>query len=234
MIKEAIKYIVELGKRETLEINNYTYTTDTLELVKEPLATSLKLTTLTGLVDYIKSNVDIKASGRLLVQVVSPNKVSLCSELTKNRSRENYVTCEALLPNIEFDRFLNTDKFNILLQSSFVQNDDRDILLKVCGNIQESAVKNVGDDGVTQAVTMKTGVATVQDVKVPNPVVLAPYRTFSEIEQTESKFIFRMESGPRAAIFEADGGAWRNETMNKIKEYLKEALKEIEGIEIIS
>ncbi|KHO31340.1 hypothetical protein OR63_10900, partial [Clostridium tetani] len=83
----------------------------------------------------------------------------------------------------------------------------------------------VGDDGVSQAATIKTGVASVNEVKVPNPVVLAPFRTFPEIEQPESKFIFRMQSGPRAALFEADGGAWRNEAMIKIKAYLEEQLK---------
>ena len=49
------------------------------------------------------------------------------------------------------------------------------------------------------------------DVKVPNPVTLRPFRTFIEVEQPESKFIFRMREGGRCAIFEADGahGSWR-------------------------
>lgn len=234
MILDALRYVVGLGKRETVELDGFNYTTDRLELIEEPLAKGIQVTTLTGLVDYIKSDVDTKVSEKLIIHIVSPSKVILRSELTKNRHRENYVVCEALLPDIEFNRFLNTDKFNILLQSSFVKNADRDILLKVCGNVQESAVKQVGDDGVTQAVTMKTGVATLQDVIVPNPVTLAPFRTFNEIDQPESKFIFRMESGPRCSIFEADGGAWRNDAMRKIKEYLGTQLEEIENIEIIS
>ena len=35
-----------------------------------------------------------------------------------------------------------------------------------------------------------------------------------------------MQEGPRAALFEADGGAWRNQAIKNIKEYL---LKELEG-----
>ncbi len=70
---------------------------------------------------------------------------------------------------------------------------------------------------------------------VPNPVILAPYRTFPEIEQVESKFIFRMQEGPNAALYEADGGAWKNEAMRRIKEYLVENLKELKArYEIIS
>lgn len=86
----------------------------------------------------------------------------------------------------------------------------------------------------SQKVTVKTGVASVSDAVVPNPVTLAPYRTFPEVEQPESKFIFRMKEGPTAALFEADGGAWRNTAILGIKEYLKEALKDNENIEIIA
>ncbi|OSA97223.1 hypothetical protein B2H85_16310, partial [Clostridium botulinum] len=65
-------------------------------------------------------------------------------------------------------------------------------------------------------------------------VALAPYRTFPEVQQPTSKFIFRMQQGPKAAIFEADGGAWRNQAMQSIKAYLQEELKEIQNINIIS
>ncbi|KZL88763.1 hypothetical protein [Clostridium magnum] len=157
------------------------------------------------------------------------------SELRSDAERESYITCEALLPdNIVFDRFIDTEQFNIMLQSSFVENKDRTLLLKVTGCVKDSAIKEIGDDGVSQAATIKTGVASVNDVVVPNPVILAPYRTFPEIVQPESKFIFRMQSGPRAALFEADGGAWRNEAMGKIKKFLEDQLQGVENIKVIS
>ena len=43
-----------------------------------------------------------------------------------------------------------------------------------------------------------------------------------------------MQSGPTCALFEADGGAWRNEAMLNIKKYLEANLKDIDGITIIS
>ena len=121
-----------------------------------------------------------------------------------------------------------------MLQSAFVDNKDKSILLKYTGLVQDDAVKTIGDNGVSQAVTIKTGVASVGQAEVPNPVTLAPYRTFPEIIQPESKFIFRMKEGPSAALFEADGGAWRNQAILGIKEYLKEALKDNENVEIIA
>lgn len=238
--KDALEYLVELGYKTnpTVEIEGHTYSKERLNLIKDPAPAQIEATTLTAMVDYLKSGMDTKYSEKLLIHVVSPSEVRLHSELRDDADRETYLVCKALTPsNIVFNRFIDTESFNIMLQSSFAENDDRQILLKVTGTIQDKAVKEVGDDGVSQAVTIKTGIAKVGDVVVPNPVELAPFRTFPELRQPESKFIFRMQSGPAAALYEADGGAWRNEAMRRIKEYLYDELiliSELKGIDIIS
>lgn len=232
--KEALEYLVNLGETKIIEVNGQQYSTKQLYHVKYPKPAELQTTTLTALVDYIKSGIDKKFS-KLLVHVKSPSVVALYSELYTDEGRDCYMVCEALTPNnVRYNNFMDTENFNIMLQSSFVDNDDKAILLKVTGNVKEENVQNTGDDGVSQAVAIRTGVASVANVKVPNPVVLAPFRTFPEIKQPESKFIFRMQSGPRAALYEADGGAWRNEAMSSIKEYLQDMLSDVEDIEIIS
>lgn len=234
MLKEALQYLISLGEVKTLEINGQTYATKDLDMVSVPKPSALVTTTLTAMVDYLKTDMDKKYSERLLIHVKAPDEVVLYSELRGDADREIYMKCEALTPDINFEKFIDTEKFNIMLQSSFVRNEDCSILLQVVGNVKDEAVKETGDDGVTQVVTMKTGVAQVQPVKVPNPVALAPFRTFPEIDQVESKFIFRMQEGPKAAIFEADGGAWRNETMARIKSYLEEQLQGLNNIKVIS
>lgn len=235
MIEKALKYLVNLGEAKLLNIGSGTYSDKPIHRVNEPLADKVSATTLTSLVDYLKSGMDKKSSDRLIVHIVSPSEVQLLSELSNDRGREVYISCKALTPNnIRHNSFMETEPFNIMLQSSFVDNNDKALLLKVTGCIQEKNVTEVGDDGISQAVTMKTGIAKVNDVIVPNPVTLAPFRTFPEIEQPESKFIFRMRSGPEAALFEADGGAWRNEAMKRIKEWLSEELADINFVRIIS
>ncbi|HEY5576232.1 MAG TPA: hypothetical protein VIK34_05885 [Clostridiaceae bacterium] len=234
--RDSLEYLVGLGATEIIEVDGLSYSTNPLHKVKYPKPESLKTTTLTALIDYIKADPDeIEIGQELIVHVESPGRVSLLARTRVDAERECFMTCQALTPNnIVFDRFMETEQFNIMLQSSFVENNARALLLKVIGNIKEEGIKQIGDDGVSQAATIKTGVASVNDVVVPNPVILAPYRTFPEIEQPESKFIFRMQSGPKAALYEADGGAWRNEAMKSIQEYLTEALKGIERINIIS
>jgi hypothetical protein len=233
--REALEYLVGLGATDIIEVDGKKFSSKPIHAVKDPKPAQLTVSTLTALVDYLKSNLDKKSSEKLLIHIISPEKVDLHSELREDKDRETYIVCEALTPNnIRYNNFIDTENFNIMLQSSFVDNHDKSLLLKVTGCIRDNAVKEVGDDGVSQAATIKTGVASVADVKVPNPVTLAPYRTFPEIEQPESKFIFRMQSGPRAALYEADGGSWRNEAMNRIKDYLQGMLKDLKNVEIIA
>lgn len=106
-------------------------------------------------------------------------------------------------------------------------------MIKVGGDIKEENVASVGDGGTSQSVVAKTGVASVGNVKVPNPLLLAPYHTFVEVEQPESEFVFQMQSVPTCAPFEADGGARKIKAMKRIKEYLEKELKEkIESKEV--
>ena len=234
--REALEYLVNLGEKKEpiIELDQGTFSRVSLNRVTEPVASKLTVSTLTGLVDYIKTNVD-QLKGKLLIQVKSPNEVALYSPLNADREREKYVSAEAILPNnVTYERFLETERFNIMLQSAFVDNEDKAKLLKYTALITDDTVKNFGDDGISQKVTVKTGVASVSDAVVPNPVTLAPFRTFPEVEQPESKFIFRMKEGPSAALFEADGGAWINKAILNIKAYLEKELEHNHNVEIIA
>ncbi|MEG2649230.1 MAG: hypothetical protein RR967_07865 [Anaerovoracaceae bacterium] len=240
MINEGLKGAIELligqgeGKYIKEEFHGGTYTNKRLERIDEPRATAIETTTLTSIVDYIKENVDSIVDNNIIVHVESYDKVSLKSELNGDRRRECIMVATALTPNVITDRFIDPERFNIMLQSSFVENEDRNKLLKVSGNIKEENVKSVGDDGVSQSAAIKVGVASVAEVVIPNPVILSPFRTFPEVEQPQSKFIFRMQTGPQCALYEADGGAWRNVAMESIKEYLKTRLEGLDNVKVIS
>lgn len=89
-------------------------------------------------------------------------------------------------------------------------------------------IASYGDDGITQKATVKTGLASRGDAVIPSPVTLKPYRTFTEVDQPESRFVFRMKEdkyeGVQCALFEADGGAWKLQAMENIKGYLEREL----------
>lgn len=102
---------------------------------------------------------------------------------------------------------------------------------RFAGTVTDGTITEYGDDGVSQKATVKRGVASREEKKVPSPCILRPYRTFHEVEQPASTFIFRMKSGsngPECALFEADGGAWKNQAMNNIRDYLIKVIKVVD------
>lgn len=236
--QKALEYLVGPGKVQIIEINNQKYSPLALSHIKEPKVEGIKVNSLTGLVDYLKSKFDESAFKGTMVHVISENYVKLISNIMKDSGRETYMAASALNPTFNFGNYYGVESFIIAMQSCFVPNDDSAQILKVVGNIREEAVKQTSDDGISQAVMAKSGIATVEMVSVPNPVILAPYRTFIEVEQPASKFVFRMKqgqggSGPSCALFEADGGAWRLEAMKRIKSFLEAELIGT-GISVIS
>ena len=237
MIKEALQYIVGMSPAEVKE---YTlpdgkkgmYSDKPLHRLETPvpIADKLYLHTLTGLVDYIKSNTDTMAE-KMVVEVQSPTKVHLYSQLNSKRNREYLIEVDAILPDFRFDEYLDHEHFCVGVQSKFIDSDDRKNVLKFAGTVENGTVAQYSDDGISQKATIKTGIASKAAAIVPNPVTLKPYRTFLEVDQPASDFIFRMKeySGSiGCALFEADGGAWKIEAMQNIKMYLQ---KELEGLD---
>jgi hypothetical protein len=225
MIREALEYIVGLSEKDVRKVGGQQFSTGRLHLIPQPTVDTLKVRSLSGLVEYLKEEFD--QTDKVLIHIESPTSVRVYSQNNQDMKRHEWLHASAIIPEFRFDSFYDSEAFNIKLQAVFVKNEDRDIMLKVVGNIQEENVATTGDDGVSQKATIRTGVATVGDVKVPNPVLIAPYRTFSEVEQPESNFIFRMQNGPRCALFEADGGAWMHEAMDNISDYLAHELQEL-------
>ena len=241
VIKEALKYIVGLGEAKTQTINCDVYSDKQLYRIDTyiPKAEPIKMHTLSSLVDYIKSKVD-ELSEKMIIQVVSPEEVRLFSMLDCNRERETIAIVQAQIPSFEYGRFIDHETFCINVQSKFVDDETSDklLLLKFAGTVENGSIAEYGDDGVTQKATVRQGIASKTEAVVPNPVNLIPFRTFVEVRQPASEFIFRMREGARGgiecAIFEADGGAWKLDAMASIRLYLEEQLKDVEGFIIVS
>lgn len=237
-LKELVQYGNELAVPNLVERTGVTYSDKKLYAVDEiRRAESIEMSTLTSLVDYIKSKTD-DSTEKMIVQVVSPEEVRLISALDDDRKREILIAVNAQVPQFDFGRYVGHESFIIALQSKFIPNDDSELLLKFAGTVENGTVAQYGDDGVTQKATIKTGIASKGEALVPNPVKLRPFRTFIEVEQPESSFVFRMKqnerSGVECAIFEADGGAWKNTAMKSIKEYLQFELAEYPAFTVIS
>jgi hypothetical protein len=195
-----------------------------------PQPAAMAVNTLRGVVDYLESNIDALDPVSTVVHVVSESCVAIRSKIArKDNKRDKWV--EATYTSIfskafTFGNFMERESFNIALQTLFLKTDDRDALLTLIGNMKEQKVKEFSDDGRTQEILTRKGRASVGEVEVPNPVMLAPFRTFPEIDQPASPFILRISSSdaddvPKCCLFEADGGAWKLQAIEWIREWLQ-------------
>lgn len=229
MIKEAIQYIISLTQAEIIDLHGQKYSSKLISHVKEPFPNEIEISTLTGLVDFVRKVQESNLKyGPKIIHVVSPTKVAIYTESKGDMQRELMISCVPALPTMKLNQYIDTENFIIMLQSTFIPDDESQKVLKCAGNITVEEVRNFTDDGVSQQVTGKVGINKMSDIPVPNPVILKPFRTFGEIDQPASKFIFRLHEGKlglEAALFEADGGAWKREAMISIKYYLEEELK---------
>lgn len=234
-IKEAIEYIAKLGveaeKAEVLEIAGKTYCTKRLSRYGEkPKAEAIEATTLTALVDYIKESRS-ELRERSIIQIISPTRVSLFSGLLEERDREELFRVNAMLPTFYYGEEYEQEKFLVSIQSCFSESPDREAVTLLASNIVNTQQATYSDDGITQQAVIKTGITTKAEALVPNPVTLIPYRTFLEVEQPASAFVFRIKEGrdgsPTFKLVEADGGRWKAQAMENVKKYLTEALADI-------
>lgn len=241
MIREAMQFITQLKEASMepriVEICGKTYCNKELTRYdKEPMASAVESTTLTAMIDYIK-NCGAELRDSMVVHVISPFEMKLYSGLDKERRREYLFEAHAVLPNFSFDKWYDQERFIIEMQADFEITPDLEAILKVAGNVEAKTTANYGDDGVSQKTTIKQGIASKADVLVPNPVTLIPYRTFLEVAQPESQFIFRIRDDggePVFKIVEAEGGLWRNEAMANIKKYIEKELHECEAVKKIT
>jgi hypothetical protein len=232
ILKELVEHLESRTAPAIVEHMGRKYSDKQLYPVSNTKPEAIDVTTLKAIVDYITQAVDkntVFSPERYIISIQSPTEVQLLSEVVGDGSRWLRMQSKAITPDIAFGRFMDTEMFNITLQSKFVDNDYRKEVLAIVCNITDGVVTDHQDDGITQNVTVKAGITRVGKETVPNPVSLAPYRTFPEVAQPESPFVLRLKSGggeqlPSAALFEADGSKWRLEAINSIKEYFTTAL----------
>lgn len=230
MIKEALQYIVGMKEAQVVELNGHTYTDKNLTEVrpKADFAEAFTISTLSSLMNYLNKNPDSIDLKNVILHIVDYKTIKVFSTLNCYKDRDYFIICMAETPEFKFQQFYGAESFNIALQSLFCKGGDRDAILSIVGNVKTKDVSTTSDNGITQTVQTKKGVVLGIDTVIPNPVTLAPFRTFVEVNQPISSFVFRAKEGddmPLFGLFEADGGAWKLVAVQRIKEYIIKNLK---------
>ncbi len=240
MIKEAIELLIGIGTKANpiVEVAGKAFSVEQLIPVKETSPAALEINFLDSLVTYLTSNPDDwDTIEQLIIEILSPTELYLRTSLLGDfNQRHTPIHCKAPVNEFPWSKFISPEEFVIMAQSRFVETEDLAKVRAIAGNVRGEEVIQFSDDGISQQVTAKSGVARVADIVIPPRVKLAPYRTFIEIDQPESEFVFRAKKGdglPYFALFEADGGAWRIAAMKRIKMYLEDNLQDINNVVVL-
>ena len=125
------------------------------------------------------------------------------------------------------DGFREYEKAIIELRSRFAPGEGVDYLLDLLSRISKENGVTTTDNGVSQAVEARQGVALKAMVQVKPRVPLRPFRTFQEVEQPESEFLLRLDEDGNIGLFEADGGMWKLTARQTIKAFLEANLADL-------
>lgn len=215
----------------------------------------VELFTLTSLVEYLQSGIDVPNEfvGHIFINVTAPDHVIVYSDANKNNYYTRTVVADvnAMLPAVKIGRWVDQTEFCIMMRANFIDSEytdsdgtillpdtDKGALISVASNIISGSIAEYEDTGISQRATLKTGIQEQEDKLLPEKVILRPYRTFLEVEQPRSEFIFRAQDsrseGVQLALYEADGGRWKLDAMAAVKSYLAERLAELPFITVIA
>lgn len=231
MIRDALEFLQEQFQPTIKEIGGKTFSDSDFSEIKPapaPLHGQFDVTTLAALRDLINSDVEGLAASTLpLIHIVNHLEVRMLTGISDEHGRRR-TFAKAAPPQIKgftFDTWYPLESFRVGIQAHFASTPDRDYLLGIASKVTDGEIVVSEDDGVSQQVEMKAGLALKGSEKLRARVMLAPFRTFAEVDQPQSEFIFRAQKtdkGPQLALFEADGGKWKVAAVENIAFRLRE------------
>lgn len=189
-------------------------------LPDEPGYPTIVVRSLAGFCDALDETDQVE------VIVCTSSEVSaLSAERGKNRKRDVFLKAVCTMP-LKIWNYQSLEDFRIRLVTSFLPTPARASLLERIATVKDEAIMTSEDDGITQKVSAKTGIATVAQVGLPPVIELRQMRSFEEVEQVETPYLFRLRKGSagiEAALFEVETD-WQTKQARIVAEYVKEKL----------
>lgn len=233
MLKEFIEHIQETTKPIIQQVNGSTFAINGNGSVREILPAihhpdTLPLHSLEALVMMVQTEAANMATP-LYITIPDHLTVRCFGQPNPDAQYFRQVYYEARATDVPgfHDGFREHDKVIIELRSRFAPGEGVDYLLDLLSRISKESGVTTNDNGVSQTVEARQGVALKASVQVRPRVPLRPFRTFQEVEQPESEFLLRLDEDGNIGLFEADGGMWKLTARKQIKALLEENLADL-------
>lgn len=230
MLKAMIEKIEKMAGPKVFDIGDEHFASANLVRI-DPKKDFPKSITLTGLDSVCKMVVneaaDLFSGDQILIQVVDYRTVRVFTTLDGEMDRFWLYECQADTQKVKVNCYQGHEEAVIQLRSLYIPNADTEYLLKLLSSISRESKVTSNDNGVSQVVEARSGIALTQSVEVRPYVDLKPFRTFLEVEQPESTFLLRLDDCGKVGLFEADGGVWRLEATRSIAAYFEGNLSDL-------
>lgn len=228
MLKEAIDRIVSLARANTYDLDGSVFADKPLEHImdKKPMPECIDLTGLDSICKMVRNEAE-HIDLQIFVQVRDYKTVSVFTALDDDEDRLYLYRCKADTPSVSIGRFIPYENAVIELRSLYIPNEDTEYLLQLLGSISKESRVTSTDNGVTQNVEARAGIALNSLVAIKPRVKLQPFRTFLEVCQPESEFLLRINDRGEIGLHEADGGVWKLEATRNVAAYFELALADL-------
>lgn len=184
-----------------------------------------EVTGLDSIVKLVRKEID-QAGGFVFVRVSEAKEVLVSTTYQPDMSRNILYRAYADVPGFR-QGFREREEAIIELRSLFMPGEGVTYLLDLVSRMSVEKGATTTDNGVTQEVEVKKGIALKQKEDIRPRVALKPFRTFLEVEQPESEYLLRINEEGEIGLFEADGGVWKLEAKRNVKEYMENAMKDL-------
>lgn len=216
---------------EKYEGVDYVKTSEGYEKLSKTTTQSVEVNSLRGLVKMIRTLVNEKVpgiNGPLIINV-DVNNISVISAMEEDKKRHELISSTPLIPDLNLGYNMSVEEMIILLSTAYIPTENTEKFINSISNLRIVEEVEFNDDGIGQTVVAKSGASVNKTYQVQPIVKLKPIRSYAEIEQVESKFLFRVNKNGSVCLREADGGQWKYEAQSKIVEYLENSLKDLES-----
>ena len=200
-------------------------------LLEPPSVDTLRVHTLSAVAEYLISNRD-KLILRDLTVVVNATAVDVYGPvlwqpddaIRGKRLQHLHAEPQTPVDPAFFGRFGAPEDLICGVQQIVAEDTERTRLLRLLSNLKQEDVRISTDDGVSQTVTAKSGIATVANEVVWNPFQLRVLRSFPEIDPLPEPLLLRFKSRPNAipdaALFSVFPNAWKAAVAREVKAWL--------------
>ena len=228
MLRDFVNKLVELAAPTTVEVDGSVYSNQELVHIqdKKPMPRCIDLTGLDSICKMVRNEAD-HVGLQIFIQVKDYKSVSVFTSLDSDEDRLYLYKCVADTPAVTTDRYMSYEKAVIELRSLYIPNEGTKYLLQILSSISNESRVTSTDNGVTQQVEARSGIALNTMVKIEPRVTLQPFRTFIEVEQPASEFLLRISERGEIGFFPADGGVWKLEATRNVADYFETNLHDL-------